>query len=77
MDIEDGNTVKMREPKRPPGESPSRVRSSQLASLVISFLEGQGLQVYQMQSIQEAYQVKSNGEILRFYISRLAAGKKD
>lgn len=77
MDIEDGNTVKIREPKKPPKESLSRARSSELASLVISFLEDQGLEVYQMQSIQEAYQVKSDGEILRFYISRLATGKKD
>lgn len=46
--------------------------SSHLASLVISFLEGQGFEVYRMQSIQEAYQIKGDSEVLRLYISRKA-----
>lgn len=68
MDKQGGNTVKTKNEKGK--ELPLRERSSTLANLVISFLEGQGFEVYRMQSIQEAYQVKSDGEILRLYISR-------
>ncbi len=70
MDISDRNIAKTKEPKKSFKESPSKERYSHLASLVISFLEGQGFEVYRMQSVQEAYQIKSDGEILRFYISR-------
>lgn len=68
MDKQGGNTVKTKDEKGK--ELSRRERSSPLANLVISFLEGQGFEVYRMQSIQEAYQVKSDGEILRLYISR-------
>lgn len=68
MDKQGGNTVKTKNEKGK--ELPLGERSSTLANLVISFLEGQGFEVYRMQSIQEAYQVKSDGEILRLYISR-------
>ncbi len=50
----------------------SREESSHLASLVISFLEGQGFEVYRMQSVQEAYQIKGDSEVLRLYITRKA-----
>ncbi|HIC90759.1 MAG TPA: hypothetical protein EYP21_01575 [Syntrophaceae bacterium] len=68
MDEQGGNTVKIKDEKGK--EVPRRKRSSPLANLVISFLEDQGFEVYRMQSVQEAYQVKSDGEILRLYITR-------
>ncbi len=67
MDKQGGNTVKTKDEKGK--EPPRREGSSPLANLVISFLEGQGFEVYRMQGIQEVYQVKSDGEILRLYIS--------
>lgn len=40
-----------------------------LASLVMSFLKGQGFEVYRMQSTQEAYEIKGDNEVLRIYVT--------
>lgn len=44
--------------------------ASPLASLVISFLKGQGFEVYRIQTTQEAYEIKGNNEVLRIYVTK-------
>jgi hypothetical protein len=60
--------MKTKEEKPANGSAPRGVSTS-LASLVISFLKGQGLDVYRIQSTQEAYEIKSETEVIRIYVS--------
>jgi len=59
-------TKEKRGAKRPtPNEG-----ASPMASLVTSFLKGQGFEVYRIQTTQEAYEIKSNNEVLRIYVTK-------
>lgn len=41
-----------------------------LFGAIREFLKSQGIQLYRMQLSGEAYQVKHNGEVIRFYVQR-------
>jgi len=41
-----------------------------LIGAIKGFLEGLGIEIYRMESEMEAYQVKSNGQVIRFYVQR-------
>lgn len=41
-----------------------------LTRAIIDFLEERGLKVYSMRTEGEAYQVKYNGQVVRFYVQR-------
>jgi len=56
-----------------PGETPV-IGIDDLAQTIIDFLEGRGLKVYSMRTESEAYQVKHDGQIIRFYVQRPSKG---
>lgn len=49
-------------------------RVEDLAGTINEFLEGKGIQVYRMEGESEAYQVKHNGQVIRFYVQRKQTG---
>jgi hypothetical protein len=51
-------------------------RIDDLFGAIREFLENRSIQLYQMQVSGEAYQVKHNGQVIRFYIFREKNGKK-
>jgi DNA invertase Pin-like site-specific DNA recombinase len=77
---------KLLTPKTPPIDMGLSVNSSDgpretpvtgiddLAQTIIEFLEEKGLEVYSMRTESEAYQVKHNGQIIRFYVQRPSKG---
>lgn len=54
---------------RDSGETPA-IGINDLTRAIIEFLEERGLKVYSIRTESEAYQVKHNGQIVRFYVQR-------
>jgi len=51
-------------------QSGLQIATFDLSQAIIDFLKGKGLEVYRLKTEPEAYQVKYNSQVIRFYVSK-------